>query len=289
MEQNVGFIGLGIMGRPMAENLSKRFPVWGYDTQPERFEDLKGVVRAESAQAVAKACPVVCLSLPSAAVVEAVLLGSGGLVESLAPGSLVIDLSTGLPSLSRQVAARLESRGCQYVDAPVSGGQAGAQAGTLAIMVGASETAFQRALPYLSALGQSVVRAGDVGAGGVAKLVNNMIVGVTFSVVAEGFALAVQNGIDPHLLHEAIKGGWAASPVLEVSAPAIVARQYIPGGTINMLQKDLAYARLLATESKVPLPMTAAAHELFVAGQAAGRGAQSQPALFELWAKEATS
>jgi 2-hydroxy-3-oxopropionate reductase len=134
-----------------------------------------------------------------------------------------------------------------------------------------------------------VVRAGEVGAGGVAKLVNNMIVGVTFSVIAEGFALAVKNGIDPLLLHEAIKGGWAASPVLEVSTPAIAARQYNPGGTINMLQKDLAYARLLATESKVPLPMTAAAHELFVAGQAAGRGAQSQPALFELWDREAHS
>jgi 2-hydroxy-3-oxopropionate reductase len=131
-----------------------------------------------------------------------------------------------------------------------------------------------------------VIRAGEVGAGNVAKLVNNMIVGVTFGVIAEGFSLAMKNGLDPLVLYQAIQGGWAGSKVLDVSAPAIAARQYLPGGTINMLQKDLSYARTLATESQVSIPMTAAAHEIFVAAQAAGRGAESQPAIFELWTRQ---
>jgi 2-hydroxy-3-oxopropionate reductase len=122
-----------------------------------------------------------------------------------------------------------------------------------------------------------------VGAGGVAKLVNNMIVGATFAVIAEGFALAESSGIDAQVLYDAIKDGWAGSKVLDVSAAAVVAREYPPGGTVDMLAKDLDYARTLAAESHVPIPMSALAHEVFVAGQAAGRGAQSQPSLIELW------
>jgi 3-hydroxyisobutyrate dehydrogenase-like beta-hydroxyacid dehydrogenase len=122
-----------------------------------------------------------------------------------------------------------------------------------------------------------------VGAGGVAKLVNNMIVGSAFAVIAEGFALAAQNGVDPRVLYDSIREGWAGSKVLDVSASAIVARDYTPGGTINMIEKDLGYARILATESRVPVPMTAMAHEVFVAGQAAGKGGNAQPAIVELW------
>lgn len=283
MSETVGFVGLGVMGRPMAENLARRYSVVGFDTDARRWEGLRGVERVEDLRQLASKCDVVCLSLPSAAIVETVVLGAGGLGEALASGSLLLDLSTGLPSTSRKLAQVLAQRNIAYADAPVSGGQAGAIAGTLAIMVGAPESTLERARPYLSCMGASVVRVGEVGAGQVAKLVNNMIVGVTFSVVAEAFALAVGNGVDPALLHLAIKDGWAGSPVLEASAPAIAAREYKPGGTIDMIQKDLNYARALATESHVAIPMTAAAHELYVAGQAAGRGAQSQPAIFELW------
>lgn len=283
MSETVGFIGLGIMGRPMAENLAKKFKVVGFDTQDVRFQGIVGVERAVSPAAVARACSVVCLSLPSAAIVEAVILGPEGLATTLAEGSLILDLSTGLPSVSRKIADALAARKIAYADVPVSGGEAGAKAGALAIMVGASEATFARSLPYLSAMGKSVIRAGEVGAGNVAKLVNNMIVGVTFGVIAEGFALAVNNGLDPTMLYQAIKDGWAGSKVLDVSAPAIASRQYVPGGTVNMIQKDLSYARTLATESKTAIPMTAAAHEIFVAAQAIGRGAESQPAIYELW------
>lgn len=213
------------------------------------------------------------------------MLGRGGLLEALGRGALVIDLSTSLPATSRRIAARLAERGVEFADAPVSGGEEGARSATLAVMVGASAATFERCRPVLSAVGRSVARVGDVGAGDLAKLVNNMIVGSTFAVIAEGFALAARHGVDPQSLYLAIRDGWAGSKVLDVSAREVAARRYVPGGTIDMLQKDLSYARAVAAECRSPSPMTAAAHELFVAAQAEGRGADSQPALFELWAR----
>jgi 2-hydroxy-3-oxopropionate reductase len=283
MTAKAGFVGLGVMGRPMAANLARGFSVTGYDTEPARRAGIPGVAPAESLAELAARCSTVCLSLPGAAIVEEVVLGSRGIITALASGSLVIDLSTNLPSVSRRVAARLAERGIDFADAPVSGGEAGAKDATLAIMVGASPEAFRRCMPVLSFLGSSIIRVGEVGAGGVAKLVNNMIVGSTFAVIAEGFALAERNGVDPGPLYDAICKGWAGSKVLDVSAAAISAGNYTPGGTIDMIEKDLGYARTLATECHVPVPMTAAAHEIFVAGQAAGRGGSSQPAIIELW------
>ena len=285
-KEAVGFLGLGVMGRPMAENLAKKYEVWGFDPQESRFQGIAGVRRSPNAAALAGTCRVLCLSLPSAEVVEGVLLGPEGLIHHLEPGSLILDFSTGLPAPSRKVAQALASRGVDYADVPVSGGESGARAGSLAIMVGASEAVFSRCQPYLGQVGKSVVRAGEVGAGNVAKLVNNMIVGVTFSVIAEGFAVAVSNGLDPNLLHKAIRDGWAGSQVLEVSAPAIASGQYLPGGTVDMIQKDLGYADKLAEESGVSVPMTGAARVLFGAAQEAGWGAESQPAIFKLWKQQ---
>jgi 2-hydroxy-3-oxopropionate reductase len=267
----------------MAENLAKKFDVVGFDVQESRRTGLTGVAAARTAAEVAALCSVICLSLPSAAVVEEVVLGSGGLADLMAKGSLLIDFSTSLPSLSRRIAARLLPRGIEFADAPVSGGEAGARSASLAIMAGAAPATFKRCQPYLDAMGKTVVRVGDVGAGGIAKLVNNMIVGTAFAVVAEGFALARTNGVEPQRLYDAIREGWAGSKVLDVSGPSIAAQEYVPGGTIDMLQKDLSYARTLAAESHCPIPMTAAAHEIFVAGQAAGFGKYSQPAIIELW------
>ncbi len=283
MAVKAGFVGLGIMGRPMAANLARSAAVTAYDTDPARCAGIPGVTAAASLAELAGECGTVCLSLPSAAIVEEVVLGGRGLIAGLKAGSLVIDLSTNLPSVSRRIAARLAESGIDFADAPVSGGEAGAKDASLAIMVGALPAVFQKCLPVLSLLGKSIIRVGEVGSGGVAKLVNNMIVGSAFAVIAEGFALAAQNGVDPGPLYDAICKGWAGSKVLDVSAAAISARDYTPGGTINMIEKDLGYARALATESRVPVPMTAAAHEVFVAGQAAGKGGSSQPAIIELW------
>jgi 2-hydroxy-3-oxopropionate reductase len=285
MPERVGFVGLGVMGRPMAENLARTFEVVGFDTRAARLEGLNGVKAAPSLEELARTCPVICLSLPSAAIVEEVVLGRGGLLPALCQGALVIDLSTSLPAVSRRIAARLAERGGEFADAPVSGGEEGARSASLAIMVGATPGTFERCRPTLSAVGRSVVRVGEVGAGNLAKLVNNMIVGSAFAVIAEGFGLAARQGVDTQSLYLAIRDGWAGSKVLDVSAREIATRRYVPGGTIDMLQKDLSYARAVAAECRSPVPMTAAAHEIFVAGQAEGRGAESQPALFELWAR----
>ena len=271
------------MGRPMAGNLARKYGVVGYDVDGSRFQGLAGVARAGSLAELARRSAAVCLSLPDAKIVEQVVLGDGGLVHSLARGSVVIDLSTSMPAVSRRIAARLAEKRIQFADAPVSGGEAGAKAATLAIMVGADADTFERCRPILSAIGKTVVRVGGPGSGNVAKLVNNMIVASTFAVIAEGFALAGKNDVDPQLLYEAIREGWAGSKVLDTSVPAMTSRDYTPGGTINMMEKDLGYARTLATESHVPIPMTASAHEVFVAGQAAGRGALAQPAIIEQW------
>lgn len=279
----VGFVGLGIMGAPMAQNMARKFPVIGFDVQASRMAAVTGITRAASAAAVARTCDVVCLSLPSAAVVEQVVLADSGLGSELREGSLLIDLSTSLPSVSRRIAARLAERGVQFADAPVSGGEKGAKDGTLAIMAGASAPVFERCRPILEAIGKTAVRVGDVGAGNIAKLVNNMIVAAEFAVIAEGFALAAREGVDARLLYDAMREGWAGSRVLDVSAEAISERRYVPGGTIDMLVKDLSYAQALAAESHASIPMTAAAHEILVAGQAAGYGKSSQPAIYELW------
>ncbi len=276
-------IGLGIMGAPMAQTLSRKVRVVGFDVQASRMAAAAGITRAASAAEVARACPVICLSLPSAAIVEQVVLGDGGLAGVMTEGSLLIDLSTSLPAVSRRIAARLAEHGAQFADAPVSGGEKGAREAALAIMVGAGPAAFERCRPVLEAIGRTVVRVGDVGAGNIAKLVNNMIVAAEFAVIAEGFALASRGGVDAKLLYDAIREGWAGSKVLDVSAEAIAARQYVPGGTIDMLLKDVSYAQALAAESHSPIPMTAAAHEILVAGQAAGYGKSSQPAIYELW------
>ena len=157
--EKIGFLGLGIMGRPMAENLAREFEVLGFDPQAARLQGLQRVKAASSAAEVARQCSVVCLSLPTAEVVREVALGQQGLRESMAQGSLVIDLSTGIPSISREVAARLAERQIAFVDAPVSGGEAGAIAANLAIMVGGSPAVVERARGYLSRMGASVTRA----------------------------------------------------------------------------------------------------------------------------------
>ncbi len=278
-----GFIGLGIMGRPMAQNLAKSVEILAFDVDKHRADGMENVHPAASVSEVGKACNVVLMSLPSTTIVEAVVMGPGGLLETLPSGSLIIDLSTTLPTSSQKIEKLSASRGIAFVDAPVSGGEAGAQNASLSVMAGGTESAFERALPYLRAIGSSVVHMGAIGSGGVAKLVNNMIVGAEFAVIAEGFALAARFGLDPSTLYEAIRGGWAASKVLDVSAPAMIKNDYRPGGTVDLIEKDMGYARTLATERRVPVPVTAIAHEIYVAAQAHGDGKSAQPVIIRMW------
>jgi 2-hydroxy-3-oxopropionate reductase len=286
----IGFVGLGIMGGHMARHLAAKHEIVVFDVDSAKIdavtdakESADGTRGAASVAELGGSCDLVLMSLPSSAIVEAVATGDGGLAGSMAGGSLVVDTSTTEPTVTARVAAALEERGIGFIDAPVSGGEGGAKAASLSIMTGGPEELVDRARPVLEVIGSSVVRVGDVGAGEVAKLVNNMIVGSTFAVIAESFALGKTMGLDPKVLYDAIRGGWAGSAVLDVAAPGIAERNFTPGGSVDVLFKDIGYALSLARENNVPTPMTALVDEIFKAARASGRGPKAQQVIIQLW------
>lgn len=287
----IGFIGLGVMGAPMARNVSRAFDVVVYDIDDARVDLVlssgsagEGSLKAaDSITAVGQACDIVVLSLPGSAIVHEVILGSEGLVHSMAEGSVVIDTSTTEPAVVQEANRSLAESGIDMLDAPVSGGEGGAIHASLSIMVGGDEAVFERCRPVLETMGTTIVHVGESGMGEVAKLVNNLIVGATFAVVAEGFALGVRSGLDPAVLYAAIRNGWAGSKVLDVAADAMLKQDYTPGGTVDIHWKDLGYALSLAREQDVPTPVTALTYEVFKAARGSGKGPLSQPAIVQLW------
>jgi 2-hydroxy-3-oxopropionate reductase len=283
MAVKVGFIGLGIMGGHMARHVSDKFEVTVYDIDADKVAQQKKATQARSVQQVGQSANVVLLSLPSSEIVKEVVCGAEGLIHVMQKGSAVIDTSTTEPTVSRVIAASLAQKGIDFLDAPVSGGEGGARDAALAFMVGGDPAVFDKYTPVLQVMAKSIVRVGDIGSGGVAKLVNNMIVGATFSIIAEGFALAMKNGIDPQVLYEAIKDGWAGSMVLNVAAPGIIEQNYTPGGTIDILFKDIGYALSLARSQNVPVPITAMADEIFKTARASGRGPFAQQIITQMW------
>jgi 2-hydroxy-3-oxopropionate reductase len=286
MAKTVGFIGLGVMGAPMARNLSRVCAeLVVYDVDAAKTDRLVGgnIKAGGGAAEVGERADVVFLSLPNSAIVKEVALGEKGLARSMRAGTVVIDTSTTEPAVSVEIGEALKPKGIGFLDAPVSGGEKGAIDGSLSIMVGGDQGVFDECLELLRAMGSSVVRVGECGMGEVAKMVNQMIVGAYFAIVAEGFALGAKSGLDPKVLYEAIRGGWAQSKILDVSAAAYFERNFKPGGTVNIHWKDLAYALTLAREQDVPTPVTALVHEIFKAARADGKGGLSQPAIVTLW------
>ncbi len=271
------------MGGNMARHIADSFEVVVFDTDPAKTGALPGLKTAASIAELARSVDAVVLSLPGSPIVREVVLGPDGLRDSLEAGTVVIDLSTTEPTVSREVGDELAKKSIEFLDAPVSGGEKGAREATLSIMVGGPQESFDQCRPLLETIGTSVVRIGEVGMGEVAKLVNNMIVASTFSVIAEGFALAAKNGVDPAVLYEAIKGGWAGSKVLDVSARGMIDRDFTPGGTVDMMLKDVKYALSLASDSRIPVPTTSQANEVFKSAQAAGFGAEAQQAIIKVW------
>jgi 2-hydroxy-3-oxopropionate reductase len=288
MRERIGFVGLGVMGAPMARNLARNLgEVTVYDTDPAKVQLLssQGLRAASGLTEVGRQSDVAFLSLPDSQTVEEAVLGSGSLAESIATGGIVIDTGTTEPAVSTKLAQALQARGLHFLDAPVSGGEEAAIDGTLAFMVGGEAVVFEKCLPILQCMGSSVVHLGEAGAGEVAKMVNQMIVGATFAVVAESFALGTKAGLDPAVLFEAIRHGWAGSRVLEVAVPAMLKRDFLPGGSVDIHCKDLQYALSLAGSVDVPTPVTAISREIFKAARADGSGRLSQPAIVTLWEK----
>lgn len=269
----IGFIGLGIMGRPMARNLLRaghRLVVHSRSPGPVESLVAAGAEAAPNPREVALRADVVITMLPDAPDVEAVLLGPGGVAEGVRPGMLVIDMSTSSPALARRLAAVLGEKGADVLDAPVSGGEKGAEEGTLSIMVGGSAAAFERALPVLRVLGKNIVHVGEAGAGQVAKAANQIVVGLTLEAVAEALLLATRAGVDPARVREALLGGFAYSRILEVHGKRMLERDFQPGFKAWLHRKDLGIALGAGREYGVPLPGTALVHELLTALVAGG-------------------
>ncbi len=284
----VGFIGLGIMGAPMAANLLKvGFAVTVWNRSPSRTQPLleAGAEGADSPAAVAAASEVTLSCVTNSGDVEEVALGPGGVIEGAGPGSVYIDCSTIAPATARKVAEALGRREVAMLDAPVSGGDIGARAGTLAIMVGGEAEVFERCLPVFEAMGKTIVHVGPNGAGQVVKLCNQVAGGLNLLAAAEAIGLARRAGVDPEKMLQVVSAGAAGSWMLSNLAPRAVRGDFAPGFMVDLMQKDLRLVLDEAHETHTPLPGTALVSQLFQGIQAEGRGTEGTQALVDVIAK----
>lgn len=273
--ERIGFIGLGIMGQPMARNVMQAgYPLVVYNRSRPAMEALgaAGAGLAESPKAVAEQTDVVITCVSDSPDVEAVVLGSNGLIEGVRSGMLYIDMSTIAPTTSRQVYTALQAKGVDALDAPVSGGDIGAQQGTLSIMVGGDAAAFQRALPILQTMGKNIVHVGDAGAGQVTKACNQIVVALTVQAVAEALTLAKKSGVDPAKVREALLGGFAQSRVLDVHGQRMLDGNFQPGFKLNLFRKDINIVLQTLRELQLPLFGTSQVPALMDALLAQGKG-----------------
>lgn len=280
--ERIGFIGLGIMGKPMAMHLLKAgYPLTVLDRVSEATKELlaAGAQAGSSPRHMAAESDVIITMLPDSPQVDEVILGTNGVLEELRPGSLVIDMSTILPSTARRVAAAARERDADALDAPVSGGQVGAQNATLSIMVGGSLAAFERARPIFEKMGKNIVHIGEAGAGQVAKAANQIVVAVTIAAVSEALVLAAKAGADPAKVREALLGGFAHSRILDLHGNRILQRNFQPGFKAQLHRKDLSIILDTARELGVALPTTGVVTELMNALIARGGGELDHSAL----------
>jgi 2-hydroxy-3-oxopropionate reductase len=275
MAQTIGFIGLGIMGRPMAKNLLKAgFPLVVSSRSRGPVDELvqAGAKAASAPREVAAQSDVLITMLPNSPDVELVALGKDGIVEGARPGLIFADMSTISPLVSQKVGAALEPKGVRMLDAPVSGGERGAIDGTLSIMVGGEQDVFEAVLPVFQAMGKTITRLGPLGSGGFTKLANQIIVAVNLTALGEALTLARRAGLDRELTLKALAGGLAGSRCLDQKTSNYVAGTYNPGFKIDLHFKDLGLIMESARALGVPLPTTAVVQELFSALRVKGRG-----------------
>jgi len=278
---DIGFIGLGVMGRPMAAHVQRgghRLFVHARRAPPAELT-AAGAVACTSPHEVAERAQTIILMLPNTPDVQSVIFGPTGLEHALKPGKLLIDMSSISPGATRELARRVTALGAEYLDAPVSGGETGAKAGTLTIMVGGPETSFARARPLFELMGKNITLIGDHGAGQTAKVANQIIVALTIAAVSEALVFASKAGVDPAKVRAALLGGFASSRILEVHGERMLKRQFSPGFRIALHRKDLGLALEGANELGVALPQTAQCQQLFNAMMAADEGGLDHSAL----------
>jgi 2-hydroxy-3-oxopropionate reductase len=273
--EKIGFVGLGIMGKPMSKNLVKAgHQLVVYDILREPVEELKqaGAEVGASPRDVASRTNIIITMLPNSPHVKEAVLGGKGIIEGAKAGALVVDMSSIAPLVAREVSKELAKKEIRMLDAPVSGGEPKAIDGTLSIMVGGAKADFDQMVPIFKSMGSSAVLTGAIGAGNVTKLANQIIVAVNIAAVSEALVLAAKAGVDPHLVYQAIRGGLAGSTVLDSKAPLMMDRKFNPGFRINLHIKDLGNVLATSHEVGVPLPLSAAVMEIMQALKVDGMG-----------------
>ena len=272
---DIGFIGLGIMGRPMAKNLLKAgHKLIVHDVVAASVDEIvaAGAAKGTSSKDVAARSSIIITMLPDGPDVETAVLGPGGVLEGTKPGSIVVDMSSISPMVSQKVGAACAAKGIGFLDAPVSGGEPKAIDGTLAIMVGGDAKIFETVEPILKSLGSSVLLTGPVGAGNVTKLANQIMVACNIAAMGEALVLATRAGLDPEVVFNAVKGGLAGSTVLNAKAPMAIGRNFKPGFRIRLHQKDLRNALLAGESMQVPLPLTSMVQQMLITLMNEGKG-----------------
>ena len=271
----IGFIGLGIMGRPMSKHLlAAGYELVVHDVNREAVADVvaAGASEAGSAKEAAEKSTLIITMLPDSPDVEAVALGAGGLVEGVSEGDIHVDMSTIAPSTALAVGEAMAQKGAKCLDAPVSGGDVGAQNATLSIMVGGDQDTFDKVLPVFEVMGKSVVLCGPLGAGQTVKACNQVLVAVTIAGVSEALTLGTKAGVDPIKIVQVLSGGLARCGVLENRGERMVQGDFDPGFRIRLHYKDLNIIMQTGNDYQVPLPVTSIVHELFNTAMGQGRG-----------------
>ncbi|MFH1032165.1 MAG: 2-hydroxy-3-oxopropionate reductase [Chloroflexota bacterium] len=282
MDKKVGFIGLGIMGKPMARNLMKAgFEVSVYNRTTSKADQLvsEGAKKANSPKDLAEKNPVLIIMVADTPDVESVILGKNGVIEGIKPDSVVIDMSTISPQATQIMAGRLKEKGAFMLDAPVSGGEPGAVNATLSIMVGGEAKIFERCRHIFEALGKNITHVGPNGMGQTVKLMNQILAAGNLNVVVEALMFAQKMGVDLNKAIDAIKNGAAGSWQLSNLGPRIIQRDFKPGFMIDLMQKDLNLIMGAADATKTPLPVTSLIHQMFYSLQSAGDGKSGTQAL----------
>ena len=285
MAETVGFIGLGIMGKPMAKNLMEA----GYDLvvhnrSPEKAEELagEGATAAGTPREVAEGCDVVITMLPDSPQVEEVLAGEYGVFEGLREGALIVDMSTISPVVTESLSASAKENGASLLDAPVSGGDVGAIEGTLSIMVGGSEEDFERAKPLFDVMGKTVTHVGPTGAGQVTKAANQIVVALTIEAVSEALVLGSKGGVSPEKILDVLGGGLAGNKVMEVKREKFLSHTSDPGFRSELHHKDLGIALAAGREYGVALPVTAVVDQMLLTMRRKGWGGEDHSALLRI-------
>lgn len=286
--KNIGFIGLGVMGKPMAKNLLKAgYALKVYDIVPEFVSDVvaAGAQQGASSKDVAAFGEVIITMLPNSPQVKEVVLGPDGVLEGAKPGAILVDMSSIAPLASQEISARVAEKGVIMLDAPVSGGEPKAIDGTLAIMVGGPEEAFEQVKEILSVMGASVTRVGEIGSGNVTKLANQVIVALNIAAMSEAMVLATKAGVDPEKVFEAIRGGLAGSTVLNAKVPLALKGNFKPGFRIELHIKDLQNALDTAHELGVPVPLSSVVMEIMQALKVDGKAKDDHGGIIQFYEK----